>query len=176
MAQSVSEQDMASAFMDWANTFKLSRPVVKIKWFKLSSGEAREDNWVNNFNKLRRLFLLLTHELYSLIVTLTVNNANKETNLEKNYTIKRNFARGVEVMKRLGESTVEAPPKMNSDNLIVAQKEALEKAHQALMEEHIALRDQCDDLQAELDRFSSFYSDDLILKANNDRLQNELQA
>ncbi|CAI2185118.1 17317_t:CDS:2 [Funneliformis geosporum] len=154
MAQSVSEQDMASAFMDWANTFKLSRPVVKIKWFKLSSGEAREDNWVNNFNKLRRLFLLLTRYYEEIL----------------------GFSSRKLVMKRLGESTVEAPPKMNSDNLIVAQKEALEKAHQALMEEHIALRDQCDDLQAELDRFSSFYSDDLILKANNDRLQNELQA
>ncbi|CAI2173793.1 3017_t:CDS:10, partial [Funneliformis geosporum] len=159
------------------------------KWFKLSSGEAREDNWVNNFNKLRRLVLLLTRyyeeilglpsqklespdtraiakdgnldetmKLYSLIVTLAVNHSNKAVYIEKITHLNAKSQEGLmysieRVMKRLGESTVEAAPKMNTDNLgkIVAQKEALEKAHQALMEEHTALRDQCDDLQAELE-------------------------
>ncbi|CAG8673719.1 9857_t:CDS:1, partial [Funneliformis mosseae] len=29
------------------------------KWFKLSFGEVWEDNWVNNYKRLRRLVLLL---------------------------------------------------------------------------------------------------------------------
>ncbi|CAG8747853.1 14993_t:CDS:2, partial [Funneliformis mosseae] len=120
------------------------------KWFKLSSGEAREDNWVNNFNKLRRLVLLLTRyyedilglpakklespdpraiakdgnlvetmKLYSLIVTLAVNHVNKAAYIEKITHLNAKSQQGLmfsieRVMNRLGETTVEAPPKKSS--------------------------------------------------------------
>jgi protein HOOK3 len=84
------EQDIAGAFVDWANTFTsvntfsdLSDCNVLIdivfsidpKWFKqLSRSEGSEDNnWVIKFNKLKKLHLLLTR-YYEELGLSTIKN------------------------------------------------------------------------------------------------------
>ncbi|GBB98443.1 hypothetical protein RclHR1_03230001 [Rhizophagus clarus] len=70
------EQDIAAAFVDWANTFDNVRPItlsdlsdcnvlldivknIDPKWFKQHS-QSNDDNWVMKVSKLRRLHSLLT--------------------------------------------------------------------------------------------------------------------
>ncbi|RHZ64637.1 hypothetical protein Glove_321g46 [Diversispora epigaea] len=220
--EEMSQQDKAAAFVDWVNTFdKISRPVNTIhdlidgvvlieilciidpKWFKMANDVPRENNWVQIFNKLKRLYPFIkkyyedvlglsfnnvespnlnsiakdgdineTLKLCSLVLTLAVQSSQNEVYIEKILSLGQKSQKGLmesieKVMKRLGESTVQLsqqPLEIVSDDelkrlatehrKLISEKEALEKAHQVLIDEHTKLRGQCDDLQAEIEELS----------------------
>ncbi|CAG8608544.1 1048_t:CDS:10 [Acaulospora morrowiae] len=253
----MSQQEIAAAFVDWVNTFdKLSRPVNSIldltdgnvlidivctidpKWFKLTTDnyENREENWVKKFNKLKRLYPLLTRyyeeilelstknievpnlnsiardgdldetmKLCSLVLTLAVRSSNNKIYIEKIQSLSPKSQEGLKVsiervMIKLEEPTVQSqssPVFVPEEELkhitaehrrLLAEKEALERAHQTLMEDHTKLRRQCDDLQMESEELNQKLKEleyaiaqssqngkaDFLLKTEIDNLRHEL--
>ncbi|CAG8643896.1 18616_t:CDS:10 [Acaulospora morrowiae] len=106
-----------------------------------------------------------TMKLCSLVLTVAVSSSNKAAYIEKINSLsqksKEKLMLSIEsVMNRLGTSQPQRKPLVfvPEDGLkeiaaehrrLVAEKDALEKAHQALMEEHTRLRHQFDDFQVE---------------------------
>ncbi|CAG8512807.1 4035_t:CDS:10 [Diversispora eburnea] len=256
--EEMSQQDKAAAFVDWVNTFdKISRPVNSIhdlidgvvlieilciidpKWFKMANDIPRENNWVQIFNKLKRLYPFIkkyyedvlglsfnnvespnlnsiakdgdineTLKLCSLVLTLAVRSSQNEVYIEKILSLGQKSQKGLmesieNVMNRLGESTVQLnqqPLEIASDDelrrlaiehrKLISEKEALEKAHQVLIDEHTKLRGQCDDLQAEIEELSQKLKDseltvsqstqsgksDFYMRNEIDNLRHELQT
>ncbi|CAJ0750862.1 13079_t:CDS:10 [Entrophospora sp. SA101] len=239
------------AFVDWVNTFeKFSSSVSSIndlsdgtvmidivcdidpKWFKLQRLDAREENWVIKFNRLKRMYMLLTRyyeevlglstnnlekinltslvrdgdvnettKLCSLVVTMAVRHPNNAVYIEKIQTMSPKSQEGLmvaieSIMKRLGDPAVPTPDKqasynpedemklMNSEfNKALAEKEALQKAHQALMEEHTTLRDQSEaeelkqklkDMEIAIPQSSQGGKMEFLLKTEADQLRHEL--
>uniref|UniRef100_A0A1D1XD97 Protein Hook n=1 Tax=Anthurium amnicola TaxID=1678845 RepID=A0A1D1XD97_9ARAE len=152
-----------------------------------------------------------TMKLCSLIVTLAVTYVNKAEQITKIQSLSPKSQQGLMltiegVMKRLGEPIVEGPPKKSSfdagDELkrvnnelnmelirIKTEKEALEKAYTASLDERENLTNQRDDLRAEVEDLSQKLKDmetaldqstqsgkaDFVLRSEIDRLQNELK-
>ncbi|CAG8544721.1 12583_t:CDS:10, partial [Rhizophagus irregularis] len=156
-----------------------------------------------NFNAIaKENNLVETMKLYSLIVTLAVTYKDKAGQITKIQHLSPKSQQGLMltiegVMNKLGEPISEGPPRkegelkqVNADlEKIKSEKEALEKAYRASLDERENLTNQRDDLRAEVEDLNQKLKDmetaldhstqtgkaDFVLRTEIDRLQNELQ-
>ncbi|RIA88777.1 hook-related protein family [Glomus cerebriforme] len=164
---------------------------------------------VPNFHSIaKESDLVETMKLCSLIVTLAVTYVDKAKHIEKIQNLGPKSQQGLMltiegVMKRLGDPIIEAPPRKSTFNIddeikritidqerLKADKEALEKAYKASLDEREHLTNQRDDLRGEVEDLNQKLKDmeaaldqstqtgkaDFVLRSEIDRLQNELQV
>ncbi|CAB4379078.1 unnamed protein product [Rhizophagus irregularis] len=161
-----------------------------------------------NFNAIaKENNLVETMKLYSLIVTLAVTYKDKAGQITKIQHLSPKSQQGLMltiegVMNKLGEPISEGPPRKSSFDVegelkqvnadlekIKSEKEALEKAYRASLDERENLTNQRDDLRAEVEDLNQKLKDmetaldhstqtgkaDFVLRTEIDRLQNELK-
>ncbi|CAG8492501.1 10463_t:CDS:10 [Scutellospora calospora] len=86
----MAQPNLASALVDWVNTFRISRPItindladvavmnealctIDNKWFKFSNDNNREDNYLAKVKKLQQLYPRLTHYYQEVLGFPVVN-------------------------------------------------------------------------------------------------------
>ncbi|CAG8443306.1 7674_t:CDS:10 [Acaulospora colombiana] len=187
----MSKHDIVTAFMDWANTFdNLSCTVNSIhdlsdgnvlismlcdidqNWFKLVTHvpENRKENWFVKYDKLKRLYTLLTR-YYEEILGLPAKNIESPNlkviakdedfdEIVKLYSLvltlairSSNNVIYIEKIQSLSQKSQEGSDELSQiteeHKRLLVEKEALERAHQTLITDNTELRLQCDDFEIE---------------------------